>query len=156
MTMLDAPQMELIGPLVLEARADPDLMTLIGDRFRGGEPAPKSATYPGDARGPGEYIAFAVIVTLDDTPHISLPITFAEFAVNCYGVTPQNASAVWHAVVKAFHKGRARMKSNGLGIYQSLVLTGGAQDSDPQTKQPVVRGTLRVVATTLAVQTAGS
>lgn len=154
--MLTAPQLNILGSLVTEALADSDVASLTSGRVRGAQPRPVSDTYAGDARGPGEYVAFVILSTLDDHPHPQLPITFAEYAVNAYGVTPQNAAAVWHALVKAFHKVRTRTKSNGLGIYQSLVLTGGEQDRDPDTQQPVVRGTLRVIATALAVEAAGS
>lgn len=150
MTMLEDPQLDILGSLISEARADVDVALLVSDRVRGYQPA------PGDALGAGEYRAFVVFSTLDDHPHPQLPITFAEFAVDAYGVTPQGASAVWHALVKAFHKARTRVKGNGLGIYQSIVVTGGDQDRDPDTKQPVVRGTIRVIATALAVETTGS
>lgn len=154
--MLTAPQLDPMGALIAEAKADLDVATLVSTRVRGFEPAPQTDTYDGDSHGPGEYKAFVVIAALDVPPHISLPITFADYALNAYGVTHQNAWAVWAALVKAFHKVGARMKSNGLGIYQSIVITGGAQDRDPDTQQPVVRGTLRIIATTLAVETAGS
>lgn len=146
MTMLTAPQLNPMGALIAEAKADPDVAALTGTRVRGGEPA------PGDARGPGEYQAFVVISALDVPPHPQLPITFAEYALNAYGTTHQNASAVWFALVKAFHKARARVKGNGLGIYQSIVVTGGGEDRDPDTDQPVVRGTVRVIATALALE----
>ena len=150
MTMLTEPQLDPMGALITEARADLDVADLVGTRVRGGEPG------PGDARGPGEYQAFVVFEALSVPIHPQLPITFAEYAVNAYGTTHQNASAVWFALVKAFHKARTRTKSNGLGIYSSFVLTGGSQDRDPDTQQPVVRGTVRVIATALADETAGS
>jgi hypothetical protein len=43
------------------------------------------------------------------------------------------------------------VKSSGLGIYQSWVETGGAADQDPDTKQPLVSGTIRLIATTQVV-----
>jgi hypothetical protein len=62
-----------------------------------------------------------------------VPITFAEYGIRCYGATPQNAWAVWGAVVKAIHQVGPRTKSNGLLIYRTFVLTGGQQDRDPDT-----------------------
>jgi hypothetical protein len=129
-----------MGALVAEARADAHVAALVSTRVRGGEPGPE------DAKGPGEYQAFVVISALDAPPHISVPVTFAEYALNAYGATHQNAWAVWAALVKAFHKVGPRVKANGLALYQTFVVTGGTQDADPDTKQPVVRGTLRVIA----------
>lgn len=148
--MFTEPMLDPSGSLIVEARTDTDVAALVGTRVRGPEPA------PGDAKGPGEYQAFVTIAALSVPPHLSLPITFAEYALNAYGVTYQNAWAVYAALVKAFHKAGERVKTSGLGIYSTFVLTGGTEDADPQTQQPVVRGTLRVIATTLAVETAGS
>jgi hypothetical protein len=147
--MLAEPQLDPMGALISEARADGDVAALVSTRVRGGEPA------PGDAKGPGEYQAFVVISALDVPPHPSVPITFADYAVNAYGVTHQNAWAVWAALVKAFHKVGPRVKANGLAIYQTLVTSGGTQDTDPDTKQPVVRGVVRVI-TSLGDITPGS
>lgn len=159
--MLTEPQLDPFGAIIAEARADADLATLVSNRVRAGEPAPKLitngvTTYEGDARGPGEYIPFVVISTLDLPIHPQLPITFAEYAINCYGTTFQNATAVWLAFVKAFHKVRSRTKASGLGIYSSTITAGGSQDRDPDTKQPVIRGVLRVIATASSVTPPGS
>lgn len=143
--MLTVPQPSPFPALIAEARADSHVAALVGDRVRGARPR------PGDIKGPGEYQAFVVFSSLSVPPHISLPVTFAEFAMNAYGVTDENAWAVYAAIVKTFHAVRTRTKSNGLGIFQSLVVTGGFQDVDPDTSQPVVRGTVRLVATTIAV-----
>jgi hypothetical protein len=80
-----------------------------------------------------------------------VPITFAEYGIRCYGATPQNAFAVWGAVVKALHQVGPRTKSNGLLIYKSIVLTGGTQDRDPDTQQPVVTGSIRLTASLQSV-----
>lgn len=148
--MLAEPQLDPMGALIAEARADPDLSALVSTRVRGFEPA------PGDALGPGQYQAFVVIAALDVPPHLRVPLTFATYGVNCYGSTAQGAWAVWGAFVKAFHMVGPRVKANGLGIYQTFVVSGGEQDKDPDTGQPVVRGTIRVTATTLDAQASGS
>lgn len=148
--MLTEPQLDPSGSLIVEARTDPDVAALVSNRVRGPEPA------PGDARGPGEYIAFVTVAALDVPPHWGVPVTFADYAINAYGTTFQNAWAVWAALVKAFHKVGPRTKANGLAIYQTLIASGGTEDNDPDTRQPVVRGVLRVVASTLAVETTGS
>jgi hypothetical protein len=141
--MLTVPQLDPMGALIAELRADPHVSALVGTRVRGFEPA------PGDALGPGSYQPFVVLVALSVPPHPRVPITFAEYAVRAYGVTAQGAWALWAAVVKALHMTGERVKANGLGIYQTFVLTGGSQDSDPDTTQPLVTGTIRVTATTV-------
>lgn len=154
--MLATPMLDPLGAVVTELRADPDVVNLVSDRVRGGEPKGKTDLYEGDALGPGSYKAFIVLTTLDRPPHPSLPIQRAIFGVACYGTTYQNASAVWGAVVKAVHRVGERVKASGLGIYISAVETGGSQDTDPDTKQPLVRGTIRVIATAQPVSPAGS
>lgn len=148
--MFTEPQLDPSGALIVEARSDVDVAALVADRVRGPRPG------PGDAQGPGQYKAFVCIGALDVPPHWGVPTTFADYAINCYGVTYQNAWAVWAALVKAFHKVGPRVKANGLAIHQTLIASGGLEDEDPDTQQPVVRGVLRVVASTLAVPTAGS
>jgi hypothetical protein len=148
--ILTAPMLPTVPALIAELRADAAVAALVGTRVRGGEPSGRTDTDAGDARGPGEYIAFVVVVQLDSPPHISLPIQRSEIGVNCYGTTFQNASAVWGAVVAAMHGVGERIKANGLGIYLSHV-EGGSQETDPDTKQPVVRGTIRMHATAQAV-----
>jgi hypothetical protein len=69
-------------------------------------------------------------------PHPRVPITFAEYGIRCYGATPQNAFAVWGAVVKALHQVGTRTKSNGLLIYKSIVLTGGSRTAIPTPSSP--------------------
>lgn len=143
--MLDDPQKDPMGSLITEAKADSDLTALVSTRIRGFEPA------PGDAKGAGEYQAFVVLSALDVPPHPRLPITDATYAIAAYGSTPQNAWAVWAALVKVWHGLGPRIGTSQLGIYRSWIATGGEQDKDPDTGQPVVRGTLRLIATAQAV-----
>jgi hypothetical protein len=143
--MLDDPQKDPMGTLILEARADADVAALVSTRVRGFEPA------EGDAKGPGEYQAFVVISALSVPLHPQLPITTAEYGIAAYGSTPQNAWAVWGALAKAFHGIGPRIASSGLGIYRSWAATGGEQDKDPDTGQPLVRGSIRLIATAQAI-----
>jgi hypothetical protein len=139
--MLTDPQLDPLGSIIVEARNDADLASLVGVRVRGVEPA------PGDADGPGGWQAFVVVTALTVPVMPTVPVTFAEYGVRCYGTTHQNAWAVWGAFVKAFHGAGPRVReSNGLGIYRTST-SGGEQSSDPDTNQPVVLGTLRVIAT---------
>lgn len=149
--MLDDPQKDPMGTLILEARADTDVDNLVDGRVRGFEPTGASRDYEGDALGPGKYKAFVVISALAVPPHPRLPITDATYSVAAYGSTPQNAWAVWAALVKAWHAVGPRISSSHLGIYRSWAATGGEQDKDPDTSQPLVRGTLRLIATAQAV-----
>lgn len=143
--MLDDPQLDPMGSLIVEWRSDADVAALVGVRVRGFEPA------AGDAKGPGEYQAFIVVSALDVPPHPTVPITFAQYGVRCYGATPQAAWAVWAAVVKATHAVGPRVKASGLGIYRSAVASGGEQSKDPDTGQPYVVGTISLIATAQAV-----
>lgn len=155
-------------PVVLgELRADVDVVAQVGTdafgrvRVRPDEPAGQSSssggavTYPGDARNPGQYQKFVVMTTLDEPPHPSVPILRGVYALNCYGATFAQARAVWAAVVKALHKVGARA-SGEVGIYISVIESGGEKDKDPDTGQPVVRGTVRVTASALSISPAGS
>lgn len=143
--MYAEPQLDPMGALFAEVRDDPDVDTLVDGRVRGVQPA------PGDAQPIGKFKAFVVLTTLDATPQPRVPITFATYGVRAYGSTPQNAWAVWGAVVKALHGAGPRLKASGLGIYRSAVISGGEQSADPDTKQPVVEGTIRLIATTQEV-----
>ena len=144
-SMLAASQLDPMGALITEARADTTLAGLTGSRIRGFKPA------QGDAMGAGSYQAFVVFSALSVPPHPRVPVTFAEYGVACYGTTPQNAWAVWAALVKVFHGTTPRVKTNGLGIYRTSISEGGQQDRDPDTQQPLVRGTIRLIATLQSV-----
>lgn len=153
-----APMLDPLGSLLVEIRDDDDVDALVDERVRGFEPAPDilnpttgAVIRQGDARGPKEYIPFIVLVTLSAPPEPRVPVTFATYGARCYGVTPQGAWAVYAALVKAIHNIGTRVKANGLGIYQTLVISGGEQDKDPDTKQPVVLATIQLIATTQAV-----
>lgn len=143
--MLDDPQLDPLGSLLVEIRSDVDVAALVGGRVRGFEPA------PGDAKPLGSYQGFVVIVALSVPPDPQLPVTFATYGIRCYGATPQAAWAVWGAVVKALHEVGPRLKANGLGIYKTIVVSGGEQSKDPDTQQPLVDGTIRLIATTQVV-----
>lgn len=147
--------LDLTGALMLEIRDYLDAAS-ITDRVRSPKPAPapKNAagevTGPGDAREAGHYVPFVVIVPLDVPPDPRLPITDARYGLRCYGTDPRNAFAVYAGVVSALHGVGPRVKSSGLGIYQSFI-EGGTADEDPVTSQPVITGTIHLLATTQAV-----
>lgn len=149
--MFTDPIIDPMGSILAEGKADPDVAALVGTRVRGFEPKGKTETYEGDALGPGSYKNFVVVAALSVPLHPRVPISFSEYSIRCYGVTPQGAWEVWAAWVKAFHMVDERVKGNGLGIYWTYILGGGTQDKDPDTDQPVVTGTMRVTHTTVAV-----
>lgn len=148
--MLTEPQLDPSGALLREIREDADVAALVSGRVRGVQPGPN------DVGGAGDYRSFVVLTAFDVPPHPRLPVTFADYGIRAYGTTPQNAWEVWAAIVKAIHAVGPRVKTSGLGFYRSSVTDGGREELDPDTKQPVVSGTVRLIATTLAVQTAGS
>jgi len=152
------PMTDTLGALLAEAVADPDLSVLVGARVRGVEPKPPTSDGDAaDARGPKDYVNFVVIAPVDVPPHPSLPVSFADFSVMCFGVTEQGAFEVYRTFVKAFHHRGGRTRPNGLGIYQTLVSSGsGFADRDPDTKQPLVRAVLRVIYATSLVEVPGS
>jgi len=148
--MLDDPLLDPMGALISELRADADVAALVATRVRGGEPAPGTDTTPGDARGPGRYQAF-IVLTGAPAPMGRVPVTRSTYGVRCYGVTYQNATAVWGAVVKALHFAGPRLKANGLGIFTSYLEESAEPGADPDTQQPYVEGTIRINATAQAI-----
>ena len=139
-----------MGALINELRDHAGVHAIVGDRVRAREPHGKTPSYEGDARGAGHYVPFIVLVTLDRSPDNRVPVTWAEYAVRCYGVDSVAADQLFNAVVDALHRQGPRLVSGGGGVYRSYV-RGGVQDVDPATKQPVVTGTIQLIATTQAV-----
>lgn len=150
--MFSDPILDPLGSLLVEIRDDIDVDALVDGRVRGFEPAPGDAAWTTDADGRRRFAhAFVVLVTLDAPPHPRIPVTSATYAARCYGTTAQNAWAVYAAVVKAIHMVGPRVKSNGLGIYWTTVVSGGEQEKDPDTQQPLVTATISLIGTTQAV-----
>lgn len=155
--MTEEPMVNVIGAMITELRDDPDVAALVGNRIRHANPlgevhdATGALTYDGDVHGSGEYKAFIVLVTLSDPPVRRVPVQFVEVAVRCYGITRQQARAVYGAVVKTFHDRGVRVKSNGIGVWRSAMVGGGSDDTDPKTSQPLVVGTIQLIAATVVV-----
>lgn len=156
------PPVDPFPVLLGELRADADVIAEVGSdpfgrvRVRADEPAGSgrnasgSVSYAGDAQGAGHYQKFVVLTTLDEPPHPRVPILRGVYALRCYGATWQEARAVWAACVKALHAVGAR-SSGGVGIYVSMIETGGEKDKDPDTNQPLVTGTVRATSSGLAI-----
>ena len=151
--------MDTLGKLVLEVRDDDGVAAIAHGRVRGFEAAP-GTVHPdtgaviaqGDARGPGEYVAFVVMSLLDD-PRVGprIPAHRARIVAKCYGRTRAEAASLRWAVSAALHLVGPRVKTNGLGIYQTLDDGAGRQESDPDTGQPYEQVIFSALATTVAV-----
>ena len=160
--MYTEPLVDPFPMLLAELRADADVVGLVGTdpfgrvRVRADEPAPASAnasrsiTYEGDVRDAKNYQRFVVISTLDEPPHPRVPTIRGLYIVQCYAATYQQAREIWAAVVKAVHGVGART-SGGVAIYESMIDTGGEKDHDPDTYQPLIRGTIRATSSGMAV-----
>lgn len=133
---------DVLPKLLIEIRADPAVAAIVEGRVRGGEPA------DGDAKGPGAYLPFVVLVQLGAARHPRVPVQFPRIAARCYGRTHQEAAALRWAVSGAVHYGGPRIHANGLGIYQSLDSEGGEQNTDPDTGQPYQTLVIEAPATT--------
>lgn len=151
--------MDVLGKLVLEVRDDTAVDAIAHGRVRGADAA-AAAIHPtsgatiadGDRQGPGEYVAFVVMTLLDD-PRVGprIPAHRARITARCYGRTRAEAAALRWAVSAALHLVGPRVKTNGLGIYQTLDDGGGAQGTDPDTGQPFEVVVFSALASTAAV-----
>lgn len=143
---------DALGKLIIELRTDAGVAAIVGAnptsspaRVRGFEPAPD------DAKGPGEYRAFVVLVNEGGIRMRNVPVQRPRIAARCYGRNPAEAAQLAAAVSDAVHDKGPRVHSNGLGIYRSFTESGGEQDKDPDTSQPVVTTFIDLFATTQAV-----
>lgn len=147
-----------LGKLLIEIRDDAAVEAIAGAnptstpaRVRGFEPAPKTSSYDGDAHGSGEYRAFVVLANLGGSRMYRVPVQRPRILARCYGRTPAEAAELAAAVSDAIHYQGPRVHSNDLGIYASFDETGGEQDQDPDTQQPLVTLFIDLLATTQAV-----
>lgn len=151
------PELDVLPKILLELRDDPTVHGIVGDRVRGKQPEGPLTDQdgrevaPGDVRGPGEYVPFVVLVRLGGPPHPRVPIVTARIAVRCYGRTDREAAVLRNACSRAIHGKGPRTFANGLGIYVSHDVTGGQQDSDPETSQPLETFVIEAVAATQVV-----
>lgn len=147
--MIDA-----LGKLLIELRDDVAFGLWHDDRVRGEMPAPATATYAGDVRGPGKFVRFVVISTLATPRDRRLPIQRPRFAVKVYGTDPQDAMAGYVLASDAIHRLGMRMAGTGagrIGIWQSWDEDGAAPELDPETKQPFVTFVVALIATDQSV-----
>lgn len=142
---------DVLPKLLIEIRDDAAVDTIVDGRVRGFEPRGKSASYSGDALGPGFYQAFVVLVQLSAPRDPRLPVQDFTIAARCYGRTHQEAADLRWAVSNAIHAVGPRVYTNGLGVYLTLDTEGGEQERDPDTQQPLQTLVITGTATTVAV-----
>src|SRR5690349_23397389 len=127
-----------LGTLIAELKN----ANIAGGRVRGGEPA------PGDAKAAGSYQRFVVLVRLGFERRHRAPIAFHRIAVRAYGVTFQDAAALYGEISDQLDNGGPRVSGSGVPIYQSLDVSGGNAERDPDTKQPFEAGVIELIAGT--------
>jgi len=149
--------LDILPKLLTEIRDDADVAS-ITTRIRGGEPGSpvihpttKAVIDLGDRRGPGEYVPFVVLVQLTSPREKGIPVQRARIAARCYGRTYQEAASLYAAVSDAVHNIGPRVHANGLGIYQTFDDTGGTEEKDPDTGQPLYTFVIEAIGTTQVV-----
>lgn len=145
-----------LGRLIIELKANVALAALT-TRIRGGEP--RGATFngsgvqtdAGDARGPGDYIRFIVLVRLGVARSKGrVPVQEVRIGYRAYGTSAQDATALYGALSDAVHNVGPRL-GGGVLIYRSYDDVGGTAEKDPDTGQPLESGVIELFAATLAV-----
>ncbi len=121
----------MIDPLrsiLAEIAAAPVVAALVGDRVRRFEPA------PGDARGPGEWQPFVVLLRLDGTLELGrLPVQHVPIAARAYGRSDHEATTLAGAIADALHNVGPRGE-----LYRTYTPSIGPSLRDPDTGQPYV------------------
>lgn len=93
----------------------------------------------GDARGPGEYVRFIVLVRLVRQRLKHAPIQDARYVARCYGQggNPwQDADNLAGAVSDAIHNLGHRISSGGVSVFGVYDDGGEGVAKDPDTGQP--------------------
>lgn len=133
-----------LGRILTEIRDDATVAALT-TRIRGGEPA------PGDAKGPGSWQRFVVLVRLGVSRERRIPVQEVRIAARCYGLTYQDAAALAGAVSDAIHAAGPRISPSGVGIWLSFDDGGGGATADPDTGQPYETVVISVIAATQVI-----
>lgn len=140
-----------LGELITEIKANPGVAALT-TRIRGGEPRGAVGTDPGDARGPGDYVRFIVLVRLGVARAKGrVPVQDVRIGFRAYGTTPQDATALYGALSDAVHNVGPRVGATGTAIYRSYDDVGGTANRDPGTQQPFEDGVIELWAATKVV-----
>lgn len=134
------------GTLIAELRT----ANIASGRVRGGEPAGKTATYEGDALGPGHFKRFVVLVRLGHLRQRRAGVATFRIGVRAYGATAQDAAALYGEISDAMDIVGPRLSASGVAIHQSLDASGGNAQRDPDTGQPYEDGVIELIAGTEA------
>lgn len=132
------------GALIVELRN----ANIAGKRVRGGEPAPEANGYEGDALGPGKYKRFVVVTRLGYDRLHRAPVAFHRIGIRAYGVTYQDAAALYGEISDLIDNAGPRLTGAGIAIHQSLDVSGGNAARDPDTGQPYEAGVIELIAGT--------
>ena len=124
-----------LGKLLTEIRSNTTVAALT-TRIRGGEPMGATDTDPGDARGPGNYIRFVVLVRLAPERWKRVPVQTVRIVARCYGTSYQDAATLAGAVSDAIHNIGPRRTTPGVLVYRSFDDVGMGAEKDPDTGQP--------------------
>jgi hypothetical protein len=127
-----------LGVLIAELRT----ANIASGRVRGGEAA------PGDAKDPGHFQRFVVLVRLGYTRLHRTPMQIIRIGVRAYSSTFQDAAALYGEISDAIDNAGPRLSGSGIPIYQSLDDVGGAAEKDPDTGQPYETGVIELYAGT--------
>lgn len=132
--------MTLLSPLgaaLAELQADATVAA-ITTRIRPVEPGTN------DAKGPGEYLPFVVLSTLDALWQATTATSSVSLGMRCYAATFSGAEALYLACAAVFHRAGPRIAASRLGIYNSLALGGPSLGKDPDTTQPYAFGVIEL------------
>ena len=144
------------GRLLLDIRGDASVAALT-TRVRCPEPMGRTVnaagveTDAGDARGPGKYVRFVVLVKLARTRLPRAPIQEVRYVARCYGLTAQDADTLAGAVSDAVHARGHRITPAGVSIFGSFDDGDGGSSKDPDTGQAMTPVFITVGALTEAL-----
>jgi hypothetical protein len=148
--------MSLVDPtgLMLTTIRDNAAVAALTTRVRGARPMPKEynaagvLTDPGDARGPGKYVRFVVLVRLGAQRLRHAPVQEVRLAARCYGLNEQDAAVLAGTVSDAIHNGGHRTSASGVVVFGSYDDGGDGAAKDPDTSQPYETVVIQVGALT--------
>lgn len=131
-----------LGQIVVELRD----ANIASGRVRGGEPAPQTEDYEGDALGPGHYKRFVVVSRLGRV-RSDAPVQMVRLGIRSYGANQQDAGALSGEVSDALHLVGGRGTAPRW-VYASVEDEGGDPSKDPDTGQPYESSVITIVART--------
>jgi len=147
------------GRILTEIRDAPAVAALC-DRVRCPEPMGRQVnaagveTDPGDARGPGKYVRFIVLVRLARSRLHQVPVQEVRYLARCYGLTAQDADQLAGAVRMALNDAGHRRTPAGVSIFSSFDEGDGGSVTDPDTGQPMTGVIVSVGASTSLIEAA--